>query len=90
MNHDEVFLPKGMGLSEVQPVETFELQPDGGEEFGHLQTVLETVDGELSFAQRAALETLLKKHASTFSKDDMDLGRAIGVSIPLIRMVTDP
>ena len=77
MGDDEVFLPKGMELSEVQPVETFESQLDGIREFGHLNTVLETVDSELSLTQRSELETLLKKHASTFSKDDMDLGKAI-------------
>ena len=41
------------------------------------------MDSELSL-DRAELETLLKKHASTFAKDDMDLGRAIGVDLLLI------
>ena len=79
MGDDEVLLPKGMGLSEVQPVETFESQLDGCKEFDHLKAVLGTVDDELYCAQRVALETLLKNYASTFSKDDMDLGRATGV-----------
>ena len=79
MSDDEILLSRGIVLSEVQPVENFEPQLDVSEEFGHLNVVLETVDSELSLAQRASLETLLRKHASTFSKDEMDFGKAIGV-----------
>jgi len=81
-NDEEVRLPKGLSLGNLEEVVHIDAKEDNGEQDGdysHIDSLISGTDESLPTEQRGALEQLLIKYSNVFSKGDHDLGCATAV-----------